>query len=89
MEIGRGARFGLVQYEFAIIKVSQQDGKTTATVVDERTRMLGETHVKRVECNDGGLTITLTTGLFGETQFRGKLSRDSASGQGPGNMPFQ
>jgi hypothetical protein len=66
------------QFELAIIKVSQQDGKTAATVVDA-TRMLGETHVKRVECTDGALTITLTTGSFGETQFRGKLSRNGGT----------
>ena len=33
------------QYEFAIIKVSQQDGKTTATVVDARTVVCSDKEV--------------------------------------------
>jgi hypothetical protein len=63
--------------EFAIFKLIEKEGKTTASVADAQ-QMLGQPQVKDVERKDGLLTITLN-GSGGSTVFKGRLAKD-----GPG-----
>jgi len=64
--------------EFAIIELSQKDGKTSASVIDTQRNVLGKAQIKGVEAQGDGLTLALT-GPAGETVFQGKLAKDGAS----------
>jgi len=61
--------------EFAIVEISQKDGKTSASVVDTQRKVLGKAQIKQVEAQGDDLTITLT-GPAGDTVFQGKLAKD-------------
>jgi hypothetical protein len=67
--------------EFAIFKLIEKDGKTTASVADAQ-QMLGRPQVKAVEQKDGSLTITLSGG-GASTVFKGRLAKD---GHGAGKV---
>jgi hypothetical protein len=60
--------------EFAIVKIVENDGKTTATAVDAQ-RMRGLGNVKGAKHKDGVLTLTLTGG-GSDTPFEGKLVKE-------------
>ena len=63
--------------EFAIVKVSDKEGKPTATVADAQ-QMLAANKVKTFERKDGTLTLVLT-GANGDTSFKGKLAKEGAA----------
>jgi hypothetical protein len=67
--------------EFAIVKLNEKDGKTTATIADGQ-KMFGFNDVKGAELKDGVLKVTIT-GSTGETTFEGKRDPD-----GPEAGPF-
>ena len=64
--------------EFALIKLSPQDGKTVATVVDAQQALLGRPTVKGLEQKGDELKFTLN-GAPGETTFEGKLAQPGPS----------
>jgi len=64
--------------EFALFKLSHQDGKSVATLVDAQQRLLGRPEVKHVEQKGDVLKITLN-GTAGETTFEGKLVQQGPS----------
>lgn len=61
--------------EFAIIELSQKDGKTSGSVIDTQRNVLGKAQIKGVEAQGDGLTIALA-GPAGDTVFQGKLAND-------------
>lgn len=63
--------------EFAIVELSQKDGKTSASVIDTQRRVLGRAEVKQVEVQGDNLALTLT-GPAGDTVFRGRLDHVGA-----------
>jgi hypothetical protein len=63
--------------EFAIVELSQKDGKTSASVIDTQRRVLGKAEVKQVEAQGDDIALTLT-GPAGDTVFRGKLDHAGA-----------
>jgi glutaredoxin len=67
--------------EFAIFKLNEKEGTTTASVADAQ-QMLEQPQVKGVDRKDGLITITLE-GLGGSTIFKGRLAKD-----GPGAGKF-
>lgn len=58
--------------EFAIVKVDQKDGKTSASVASAQKMLLGDTRVEMIGLKDGVLTIELAGGT-GVSRFVGKL----------------
>jgi hypothetical protein len=64
--------------EFAILKLSTQEGKTAAAVVDAQQMVLGKAQVKQTEQKGDNLKFTLN-GPNGDMSFEGKLAQD-----GPG-----
>jgi hypothetical protein len=63
--------------EFAIVKLIEKDGKTTASVADAH-EMLGRPAVKAVEWKDGALTVALS-GAGGDTVFKGTFVKNGPS----------
>ncbi len=62
--------------EFAILKLVENDGKTSGSVADAQ-QMMGRPQVKSVEHKDGLLTLNLD-GAGGNTVFKGRLPKDGA-----------
>ena len=60
--------------EFAIVKLIEKDGKTTASVADAH-QMLGQPEVKTIERKDGVLTMALS-GTGGDTVFKGTFVKE-------------
>jgi hypothetical protein len=60
--------------EFAVIKLTESEGKISGSVADAQ-QMMGKPTVKGVERKEGALIITLT-GANGPTVFKGKLAKD-------------
>jgi hypothetical protein len=64
--------------DFAVVKLSTENGKTAATVVDAQERILGRPTIKQVENKGNALKITLN-GTAGDTSFEGKVAPDGVS----------
>jgi hypothetical protein len=74
--------------EFAILKVIERGGKTTAAVLDT-AQMLEKNTVKNVERKHGTMTLTLT-GPNAETTFKGRLAKDGRdAGKFLGTVKFR
>jgi hypothetical protein len=64
--------------EFALVKLSPQDGKIAGTVVDAQQMLLGRPQVKRLEQTGNLVTLTLS-GPTGETTFAGTIIQEGPS----------
>ncbi len=74
--------------EFAIVKLTDKDGKTAAAMVDSQ-RTLGLNDVKSAERKDGVVTLAIT-GPAGETTFKGTLAKEGPdAGQFLGMASFR
>jgi hypothetical protein len=64
--------------DFAIVKLSPQNDKLTASVVTAQQMLLGQPQVKQVELIGDALTVALNS-VIGQMTFHGKRVKDGAN----------